>query len=96
MAGIETAPTPLTTKPAFPFAFFLVAFAFTWTFWSLAVLDDRGLTVGACPHDESGERGGAVAIVPMHHDDRRRELEMRFDDDRERNQRGEEGRDHGS
>lgn len=36
-------PTTRTTTKAFPLKFVLVAFAFTWFFWLLAVLEARGL-----------------------------------------------------
>lgn len=32
-----------TTRAAFPFKFVLLAFAFTWVFWGLAILEARGL-----------------------------------------------------
>lgn len=44
---MATTATPTTrttpTTKAFPLKFVLVAFAFTWAFWLLAVLEARGL-----------------------------------------------------
>ena len=43
MATTATPTTGTTTKKVFPLKFVLLAFAFTWAFWLLAVLEARGL-----------------------------------------------------
>ena len=44
MATTAATPTnPTTATRAFPLKFVVVAFAFSWTFWCLAVLEGRGL-----------------------------------------------------
>jgi hypothetical protein len=43
MATTATPTTGTTTTKVFPLKFVLIAFAFTWAFWLLAVLEARGL-----------------------------------------------------
>ena len=43
MATTTATPTTLTTTTTFPLKFVLIAFAFTWAFWLLAILEARGL-----------------------------------------------------
>jgi membrane protease YdiL (CAAX protease family) len=43
MEATTTTPSRTATRSAFPLKFVLVAFAFTWVFWWLAVLEARGL-----------------------------------------------------
>jgi membrane protease YdiL (CAAX protease family) len=43
MATTTARPSRATTTRILPLKFVLVAFAFTWTFWSLAILEARGL-----------------------------------------------------
>jgi uncharacterized protein len=43
MEATTATPSSRTTRSAFPLKFVLVAFAFTWIFWWLAVLEARGM-----------------------------------------------------
>jgi membrane protease YdiL (CAAX protease family) len=43
MATTATTSAPTTTAGAFPLKYIVIAFAFTWFFWGLAVLEARGL-----------------------------------------------------
>ena len=43
MATTAATPSRTTTRGAFPLKFVLLAFAFTWTFWLLAILEARGM-----------------------------------------------------
>ena len=60
-------PSRTTTTSAFPLKFVLVAFAFTWFFWSLTVLEARGLVsslpVPALFLGAFGPMAAAVAIT---------------------------------
>jgi uncharacterized protein len=52
-----------TTPSAFPLKFFVLAFAFTWAFWWLAVLDERGLISLPVPAVLIGTFGPVVGAV---------------------------------
>jgi membrane protease YdiL (CAAX protease family) len=55
-----------TTKRAFPLGYFVVAFAFTWSFWWLAVLEARGLISPLpVPAQALGVLGPLVAAVVL-------------------------------
>jgi membrane protease YdiL (CAAX protease family) len=43
MATTTATPSRTTTTRAFPLKYIVIAFAFTWTFWLLAILEARGL-----------------------------------------------------
>jgi uncharacterized protein len=64
MTTSATSP-PRTTTSAFPLKYVLVAFAFTWFFWWLAVLDERGLISLPIPVILIGAFGPAVAAVAV-------------------------------
>ena len=65
MRGEATAPARQRTRGAFPFTYFVVAFAFTWTCWWLAVLDERGLIALPVPLVTLGAFGPLIAAVAV-------------------------------
>jgi membrane protease YdiL (CAAX protease family) len=64
MTTSATSPSRTTTS-AFPLKYVLVAFAFTWFFWWLAVLDERGLISLPIPVILIGAFGPVVAAVAV-------------------------------
>lgn len=54
-----------TTTGAFPLKYFVLAFSFTWAFWWLAVLDERGLISLPIPAVLIGAFGPMVAAVAV-------------------------------
>ena len=63
MATTATTPAPTTTARAFPLMYFVLAFAFTWVLWWLAVLDVRALVSVPIPAQPLGAFGPLVAAV---------------------------------
>ncbi len=43
MEATAVPPSRTTATSAFPLKYIVIAFAFTWTFWLLAILEARGL-----------------------------------------------------
>lgn len=60
-----TATSPSHATSAFPLTYFVLAFAFTWSFWWLAVLDERGLISLPIPAVFLGAFGPVVAAVAV-------------------------------
>ncbi len=63
MRGAPAVPIRRRTSGTFPFRYFIVAFAFTWTCWWLAVLDERGVVTLSIPVVPLGAFGPLVAAV---------------------------------
>jgi membrane protease YdiL (CAAX protease family) len=63
MATTATTAPPTTTARAFPLKYFVLALAFTWVLWWLAVLDARGLISVPIPAQPLGAFGPLVAAV---------------------------------
>ncbi len=62
---MTTTVVPARTAGAFPLKYIAVAFSFTWTFWWLAVLDERGLISLPIPVVLIGSFGPLVAAVAV-------------------------------
>jgi uncharacterized protein len=63
VATTATTSAPTATAKAFPLKYFIIAFAFTWVLWWLAVLDVRGLLSVPIPAQPLGAFGPLVAAV---------------------------------
>ena len=64
MATTATTSAPTTTARAFPLKYIVIAFAFTWFFWLLAILEGRGLISSLpVPATFLGAFGPMVAAV---------------------------------
>jgi membrane protease YdiL (CAAX protease family) len=65
MPGEDAVPVRQRRKQAFPITYVVVAFAFTWTCWWLAALDERGLIALPVPLVLIGSLGPLVAALSV-------------------------------
>jgi hypothetical protein len=65
MSGEDATPSRRRSEQAFPIAYVVVTFAFTWTCWWLAALDERGLIALPVPLVLIGSLGPLVAALSV-------------------------------
>jgi hypothetical protein len=65
MSGEDAVPVPQRREHVFPIRYVVVAFAFTWTCWGLAALDERGLISLPVPLVLIGSLGPLVAALSV-------------------------------